>query len=144
MNLFEEKLSELFNWSQCVTSISLKRTSQSQFYLNDSLQIGQIFKNLRLLERVKSDYQDIRVFETELMGKIMVLDNNVQITNELDDNYTLDMIRLVIDPKQEYENILILGAGDLVIPSHLIAIYKNIKRLTVVEIDEKVCQIIAK
>jgi len=122
----------------------LKRTSQSQFYLNDSLQIGQIFKNLRLLERVKSDYQDIRVFETELMGKIMVLDNNVQITNELDDNYTLDMIRLVIDPKQEYENILILGAGDLVIPSHLIAIYKNIKRLTVVEIDEKVCQIIAK
>ena len=144
MNFFEEKLSELFNWTHCLTSISLKRTSQCQFYLNDGLQAGQILKNSRLLERVKSEYQDIRVFETELMGRIMVLDGCVQITNELDDNYTLDMIRFVIDPKKEYENVLILGAGDLVIPSHLMANYKNIKKLTVVEIDEKVCQIVGK
>ena len=74
----------------------------------------------------------------------MVLDGCVQITDELDDNYTLDMIRFVVDPNKNYSNLLIIGAGDLVIPSYLVENRKNVKKITVVEIDEKVCQTVGK
>ena len=144
LKFFEEKLCEAFGWYNSVTSLILSRYSEGQFTMNDADTINVVQKNAKLLERVKSDYQDIRVFETEHMGRIMNLDGCVQISDELDDNYTLDMIKFVIEPEKEYQNVLILGGGDLVIPSHLIKNYKNVKKLTVCEIDEKVTSVVRK
>ena len=144
MEKFEELLCEKFGWQHNVTSIALNRTNKCQFYLNDGFHVGSIFKNTRLVERVESQYQDIRVFETEHIGKIMVLDGCVQICDELDDNYTLDMVKYILQEGREYQNVLILGAGDLVIPSYIVENLQNVKKITVVEIDEKVCKTVAK
>lgn len=145
MDFFEEKLGSTFDFRSASTLMKFKRTLEGQFYLNDGYHVGVLLKNAQLLERVQSLYQDIRVFDTESMGRIMALDCCVQISNELDDNYTFDMIRFVIEPGKVYENILILGAGDLVIPSYLISNYRSsIKHVTVVEIDRFVCEIVKK
>lgn len=141
---FEESLCTLFDWHKNITSMKLQRTDKRQFYLNDGYHCGVMFKNSKLLERIRSPYQDIRVFDTELMGRIMVLDGNVQISDELDDNYTIDMIKFVVDPTKTYEHLLILGAGDLVIPRYLYENYKNIKKITVCDIDQCVSETVRK
>lgn len=141
---FEENLCTIFDWHKNTTSIKFQHTDKRQFYLNDGYHCGVILKNSKLLERVKSPYQDIRVFDTEIMGRIMVLDGNVQISDELDDNYTIDMIKFVVDPAKTYEHLLILGAGDLVIPRYLHENYKNIKKITVVDIDRCVSETVRK
>ena len=41
---------------------------------------GQRFRVKRELARVKSDFQDIAIFESESHGRVMVLDGVIQIT----------------------------------------------------------------
>lgn len=79
-----------------------------------------IFKNLKFIDRTKSTYQDIRVFDTETMGRIMVLDNMIQITDKLEDNYTVDLTREIVKKDEKYDKILMIGAGDMYIPTYLL------------------------
>jgi len=41
-------------------------------------------------------FQELRVYDTKAMGRILLLDDMVQITQDLVDNYTVDMVNGVI------------------------------------------------
>lgn len=138
----EEVFCDLFSWKSCVSSILLSRGKTTQFFLNDDCNIGTVFKNLQYIWREKSKYQDIRVYDTADMGRVLILDGNIQISNQLQDNYTTDMVSPVISKEISYENVLILGGGDLVIATYLLENFPLISRLTMVEIDERVCEVV--
>lgn len=141
----EELICDKFGWENCISSIFFGRGKSTQFFLNNDYNIGTVFKNMKFVCREKSDFQDIRVYDTEEMGRILVLDGNIQITNELEDNYTKDMVKpVVINANTVYEEILIIGAGDMIIPTYLLENFKNVKHITVVEIDQKVCEVVQK
>lgn len=103
-----------------------------------------LYKNFNYVHREKSQYQDIRVYDTQDMGRIMVLDGMIQITNQLEDNYTVDLTRSVVDHSTAYDHVLLIGAGDMIIPTYLLEKYSNIKRITVCEIDERVVEVVKK
>jgi len=65
----------------------------------------------------------------------------IQFTRDLEDNYTKDLSRLVVQKDKEYEKILIIGAGDMIIPSYLLRKFK-IKKLVQCEIDKGVTDIV--
>ena len=75
----------------------------------------EILKNVKFLHREMTPFQELRVYDTLAMGRILVLDGAVQIaTNSLkNDNYTKDMTRFNITKEKEYEHIIIIGGGDL-------------------------------
>jgi spermidine synthase len=49
---------------------------------------------------------------------------------------------LIVEPEISYDHILIIGAGDLYVPAYLLEKFKNVKKITVCEIDEKVPEIV--
>jgi len=135
----EEILCTFFGWENCSGSILIDRGGQRQTMLNSYNHSTTIFKGLKLVHRERTDYQDMRVYESKEMGKILCLDGMVQISDKLDDNYSADLSSLIVQKGERYENLLVIGAADLKVPSYILnnADY-DIGKITVVEIDEKV------
>jgi spermidine synthase len=147
LKIAEEKLCDLFGWENCTSTCLFKRGSVSSYLTNDFLDKVEILRNVKFLHREKSDFQEIRVYDTLAMGRILVLDGAVQIsTNSLgeNDHYTIDMSRLVLEKDKTYEHVIIIGGGDLPIAAHVLEKYPNVKKLTVCEIDGRVVEVTKK
>lgn len=72
------------------------------------------------------------------MGRILILDGMVQISNELEDNYTVDMQKEIVNNNSK--NILIIGGGDLLIANYVLKHYPNVQKVTLCEIDKSVIE----
>lgn len=132
-----------FGWENCTNSMLFQRGGKCQALLNHYDHASTYFKNVKMLYREKTKYQDMRIYDTKDMGRVLSLDAMIQITDGLEDNYTVDLTRTVLDKSKKYDHVLIIGAGDMIIPTYLIENYK-IKKVTVCEIDDRVPEITKK
>lgn len=146
LKIAEVELCNLFGWENCSSFMLIKRGSTSCYLTNDFIDKTEILKNVKFLHREMTPFQEVRVYDTLAMGRILVLDGAVQIaSNSLkDDNYTKDITRFNLDKEKTYEHIIIIGGGDLVIAAHLLEEYPNIKKVTVCEIDNRVIEVTKK
>jgi len=146
LKIAEVELCNLFGWENCSSFLLVKRGGVSSYLTNDFIDKTEILKNVKYLHREMTPFQELRVYDTLAMGRILVLDGAVQIsTNSLkDDNYTKDMSRFNISKDKSYDHIIIIGGGDLVIAAHLLEEYPLIKKVTVCEIDERVIEVTKK
>jgi spermidine synthase len=114
----------------------------TDIWLNESLypDWGQRFLVKRELARVKSDYQDIVIFESHSHGRVMVLDGVIQIT-EADEFVYQEMIAHVpLLAHGAAENVLIIGAGDGGVLRRVL-LHGSVKRAVMVEIDGEVIRL---
>ena len=83
-------------------------------WINESLypDWGQRFLVTRELARVKSDFQDIVIFESTSHGRVMVLDGVIQITEGDEFVYQEMLAHVPLLAHGSAENVLIIGAGD--------------------------------
>jgi len=147
LKIAEEKICDLFGWFNCTSAMLMKRGSVSSYLTNDFLDKTEILRNVKLLHREQSTFQEIRVYDTLAMGRILVLDGAVQISTTSmgeNDHYTIDMSRLVLEQDKIYEHVVIIGGGDLPIAAHVLEKYPNVKKLTVCEIDGRVVEVTKK
>lgn len=99
---------------------------------------NEIYHDVKFIHKEKTLFQDLRIYDIKEMGRSLILDGMVQISNELEDNYTVDMQKLIVNEKSE--NILIIGGGDLLIATYILKHYPNIKKITKCEIDNRVIE----
>lgn len=93
----------------------------------------------RLLYEKKSRYQLIQVYETNLYGRMLVLDGAVQ-TTEKDQHYYHEMIvDLPVLLADSCEKVLIIGGGDG--GALRAALDHNVKEVWLVELDEEVIKV---
>lgn len=144
----EERLCDLMGWENCTTGVLLQRGQTTSYMANNLMTKQEIFKNLTFVHREKSEYQDIRVYDSESMGRILVLDRVLQLATYRfnQDNYSAAMIETAIQKNREepYEHVLIIGGGDLVIATKLLREYPNVRKVTVCEIDGRVVEVTKK
>ncbi len=101
---------------------------------------GQRFRVRRELARVKSDFQDILIFESETHGRVLMLDGIVQIT-ERDEFVYQEMISHVpLLAHGKASSVLIIGAGDGGVLRRVLQ-HKGITRVVMVEIDGEVIRL---
>lgn len=101
---------------------------------------GQRFLVKRELARVKSDFQDIMVFESHSHGRVMLLDGVVQIT-EMDEFVYQEMITHVpLLAHGAAKRVLIIGAGDGGVLRRVLQ-HRNVERAVMVEIDGEVIRL---
>ena len=83
-------------------------------WINESLypDWGQRFLVTRELARVKSDFQDIVIFESSSHGRVMVLDGAIQITERDEFVYQEMLTHVPLLAHGSAANVLIIGAGD--------------------------------
>lgn len=139
----EVELNNLFGWENCTSFLMLKRGSVSSYLTNDLYDKAEILKGVTFLHREQTPYQELRVYDTLAMGRILVLDGAVQFSSKWvgeNDNYSIDMTRFNITKDKEYEHVIIIGGGDLIIAAHILEQYPLVKKLTVCDIDERVVE----
>lgn len=88
----------------------------------------------------KSRFQRIKIFDTVANGRVMVLDDIVQITTRDESAYAEMLTHLPIFEHGKAERVMIVGGGDLSIADEALK-HKSVKEVVLVDIDERVIEV---
>ncbi len=101
---------------------------------------GQRFLVTRELARVRSDFQDIVLFESSSHGRVMVLDGVIQITERDEFVYQEMLAHVPLLAHGAAENVLIIGAGDGGVLRRVLR-HGTVRRAVMAEIDGEVIRL---
>jgi spermidine synthase len=87
----------------------------------------------------KSKYQRIKIFDTVANGRVMTLDDIVQITTRDESAYAEMLTHLPILEHGKAERVMIVGGGDLSIADEALK-HKGVKEVILVDIDGQVIE----
>jgi len=98
---------------------------------------SQSFEVTRVLYHDKTEHQDLIIFETPTFGRVMALDNIVQVTTKDEFVYHEMMTHVPILAKGDVRDVLIIGGGDGGILREVLR-HASVERATLVELDRTV------
>jgi len=91
----------------------------------------------------KSQYQQIKIFDTVANGRVMVLDDIVQITTRDESAYAEMLTHLPLFEHGTAERVMIVGGGDLSIADEALK-HKDVTEVVLVDIDGRVVELCRK
>src|ERR1700678_2143321 len=94
----------------------------------------------RVLADEKSRYQRIKIFDTVANGRVMTLDDIVQITTRDESAYAEMLTHLPLFEHGSAERVMIVGGGDLSIADEALK-HKGVKEVVLVDIDDRVIEL---
>ena len=103
--------------------------------------LGINFRNLKLIDSIESKLQKILLYVHPLLGKILVINNEVQHVEKWAPLYHEMIIHLPAAFVPTIRDVLILGGGSLFAAFEVLK-YKSVKKVTLIDHDEKVITII--
>ena len=98
--------------------------------------VRQAYEITRVLYRDKTEHQDLIIFETPAYGRVLALDNVVQVTEKDEYVYHEMMTHVPILSHGKVRRVLIIGGGDGGILRE--ALRHKVEHVTMVEIDRSV------
>jgi len=101
---------------------------------------GQSFEVRETLYHEKTEFQELAIFDTELLGRVLVLDGAVQ-TTEADEFYYHEMtVHPAVLAHGSAKRVLIIGGGDGGVLREALK-HPEVEQVTMVEIDPKVTEL---
>jgi spermidine synthase len=88
----------------------------------------------------ESRYQRIKIFDTVANGRVMILDDVVQITTRDESAYAEMLTHLPLFEHGKAERVMIVGGGDLSIADEALK-HKGVKEVVLVDIDGRVVEL---
>jgi len=88
----------------------------------------------------KSRYQRIKIFDTVANGRVLTLDDIVQITTRDESAYAEMLTHLPLLEHGRAERVMIVGGGDLSIADEALK-HKDVKEVVLVDIDGRVVEL---
>ena len=88
----------------------------------------------------KSQFQRIRIFDTVANGRVMTLDDIVQITTRDESAYAEMLTHLPLFEHGQASRVMIVGGGDLSIADEALK-HKSVKEVVLVDIDDRVVEL---
>ena len=104
---------------------------------------AQSMQVTKVLADERSQYQHIRIFDTVANGRVMTLDDIVQITSRDESAYADMLTHLPMLEHGKVERVMIVGGGDLSIADEALK-HKNVKEVVLVDIDGRVIELCRK
>ena len=101
---------------------------------------GIYFDATELLCHEQSDWQDIKIIETELHGRVMLLDDVTMLTQSTHHVYHEHMVHIPMACIEEPKSVLVIGGGDGGTVSELVK-YPGLTRIVLVELDGAVVEL---
>ena len=92
------------------------------------------------LTEEKSQYQRIRIFDTVANGRVLVLDDIVQLTTRDESAYAEMLTHLPLLEHGRAARVMIVGGGDLSIADEALK-HKAVKEVVLVDIDDRVVEL---
>lgn len=94
----------------------------------------QTMKVDKVIYQKKTDYQDLMIFENELLGRVLSLDGAVQLTEADEYVYHEMLTHVPVLAHGNVKDVLIIGGGDGGMLREMVR-HKDIQKITLVEID---------
>ena len=91
----------------------------------------------------KSPFQQIKIFDTVANGRVMALDDIVQITTRDESAYAEMLTHLPILEHGSAKSVMIVGGGDLSIADEALK-HKGVKEVVLIDIDGRVVELCRK
>lgn len=88
----------------------------------------------------KSRYQRIKIFDSVANGRVLALDDIVQVTTRDEAAYAEMLTHTPLLEHGAAERVMIVGGGDLSIADEALK-HRNVKEVTLVDIDERVVEV---
>jgi len=114
---------------------------------SDDLQVERLHKGYaqsmeitKVLADEQSRFQHIRIFDTVANGRVMTLDDIVQITSRDESAYADMLTHLPMLEHGKVERVMIVGGGDLSIADEALK-HKNVREVVLVDIDDRVIEL---
>ena len=104
---------------------------------------AQSMQVTKVLADERSQYQHIRIFDTVANGRVMTLDDIVQITSRDESAYADMLTHLPMLEHGKVERVMIVGGGDLSIADEALK-HPGVKEVVLVDIDGRVIQLCKK
>lgn len=101
---------------------------------------AQSMELTELVAEEKSRFQNIRIFDTVANGRVMVLDDIVQITTRDESAYAEMLTHLPLFEHGRGARVMIVGGGDLSIADEALK-HKGVKEVVLVDIDGRVVEL---
>ncbi|MDE2111599.1 MAG: polyamine aminopropyltransferase [Alphaproteobacteria bacterium] len=95
------------------------------------------------LAEEKSQFQRIKIFDTVANGRVLVLDDIVQMTTRDESAYAEMLTHLPMLEHGKVERVMIVGGGDLSIADEALK-HKGVKEVVLVDIDGRVVELCRK
>ena len=108
-------------------------------YNLDAKGTGHVFERKGLVIKTASRFQQIEISDLDILGRVLVLDNIIQLSELDSDRYHETFCHIPLSNLQNPTNALILGGGDGVLANELLK-YKDMS-IDLVDIDETVCEL---
>jgi len=94
----------------------------------------------KLIHKEKTPYQNLKIYKTERFGNLLLLDGAIQTTEKDEFIYHEMLTHTVMLLHPNPQNVLIIGGGDGGILREALK-YKSVKKVYLVEIDERVIEV---
>jgi spermidine synthase len=104
---------------------------------------AQTMEVTKLLAVENSRYQRIRIFDTVANGRVMTLDDIVQITSRDESAYADMLTHLPMLEHGKVERVMIVGGGDLSIAEEALK-HKSVREVVLADIDGRVIELCRK
>ena len=104
---------------------------------------AQSMEVTKVLADERSRYQQIRIFDTVANGRVMTLDDIVQITSRDESAYADMLTHLPMLEHGKVQSVMIVGGGDLSIADEALK-HKNVQEVVLVDIDGRVIELCKK
>lgn len=101
---------------------------------------GLYFDVTELLHHSKSEWQDIKIFETKMHGRVMLLDDVVMLTQSTHHVYHEHMVHVPLACIETPKSVLVIGGGDGGTVSELVK-YDALERIVLAELDGDVVDV---
>src|ERR1051325_9464241 len=101
---------------------------------------AQSMEITKVLADEQSRFQHIRIFDTVANGRVMTLDDIVQITSRDESAYADMLTHLPMLEHGKVERVMIVGGGDLSIADEALK-HKGVKEVVLVDIDGRVVEL---
>ncbi|MGV8019136.1 MAG: hypothetical protein AB2L26_13285 [Ignavibacteria bacterium] len=101
------------------------------------------FNDLTQIANEHSDHYAIKIFKHKLLGKILVLDNEIQHVERWSEFYHEMLVHFPISFIRHPYKVLIIGGGSLFAANEVLK-YNDIKELDLIDFDKSVIDLVSK
>ena len=110
-------------------------------FIEKSEYVDTIYKNEKLLFNKKSNIgQDIKVYNNKFFGNILVIDNDLQLTEYDECNYHEMIVHVPLNYMENNIKVLIIGGGDGGTLREVCK-HNNVSEIIMIEIDKLVIDV---
>lgn len=110
------------------------------WFFEDDINLSVAFKIKEKIYSSKSKYQKIDVIDSYAMGKVLLLDNMVMVTEKDEFYYHENITHPVLSIHHNPKNIMVIGGGDGGTVREALK-YNTIEKIELVEIDKEVIDV---